>query len=165
MENNKQGEIKVDVNLLMDRIRSRIEEKKRDGSYSPEELEKIEGFVLHKVNVSIGNGLRVEVDAANVENDFYGEICARLTKIQPAHIEKVSADMLKLQLIEHKLDHSCRKVLCFADLMWGKFFAGKSWVAEAARSFGIQIVVVKVPEEILLQVFAAQRRQKLVNAT
>ena len=46
MENNNQGEFKVDVNLLMERIRSRIEEKKRDGSYSPEELEKIERTTL-----------------------------------------------------------------------------------------------------------------------
>ena len=36
----------MDVNLLMDRIRSRIEEKKQSGSYSPEELEKIERMTL-----------------------------------------------------------------------------------------------------------------------
>ncbi|MBI4767687.1 MAG: class I SAM-dependent methyltransferase [Deltaproteobacteria bacterium] len=46
MELENQGKSAVDVNILMDRIRSRIEEKKQNGSYSPEELEKIERMTL-----------------------------------------------------------------------------------------------------------------------
>jgi SAM-dependent methyltransferase len=46
MELKKQEKLTVDVTLLMDRIRSRIEEKKQNGSYSPEELEKIERITL-----------------------------------------------------------------------------------------------------------------------
>ncbi len=46
MELENQGKSAVDVNILMDRIRSRIEEKRQSGSYAPEELEKIERMTL-----------------------------------------------------------------------------------------------------------------------
>jgi SAM-dependent methyltransferase len=46
MEQENEENPKVDVNLLMDRIRSRIEEKKQSGIYSTEELEKIERMTL-----------------------------------------------------------------------------------------------------------------------
>jgi len=46
MEHNKPVKEKVDVDRIMERIRLRIEEKKRTGMYSPEELEGIERVTL-----------------------------------------------------------------------------------------------------------------------
>lgn len=127
------------------------------------ELEKSVGFILHKEKIPLGNNLEIEVDAANREERFYCEICARLGKLLPAHLETVPADILKLLFIEKSLGFPCQKNLCFADTAWKKFFEGKSWIAAAAKSFDVHIVVVNLPEEILLQIFAAQRRQKMVH--
>ncbi len=46
MEQENQEKPKVDVGRIMERVRSRIEEKKQNGTYSPEELEKIERMTL-----------------------------------------------------------------------------------------------------------------------
>jgi SAM-dependent methyltransferase len=46
MEQENQEKPKVDVDRIMERVRSRIEEKKQQGNYSPEELEKIERMTL-----------------------------------------------------------------------------------------------------------------------
>ena len=41
---------------------------------------------------------------------------------------------------------------------------GKSWVADAAREFGIKIYVIELPEKLKNMVIAAQKRQRMVNA-
>ena len=46
MEQEKQEKPKVDVDRIMERVRSRIEEKKHQGNYSSEESEKIERMTL-----------------------------------------------------------------------------------------------------------------------
>lgn len=128
-----------------------------------EKLETVFGFALHKKRLHLGDGQEMEVDAANPEQRFYGEICARVGKLQPAQLENVAADILKLQYLEKKLGVPCRKVLGFADISWAKYFDGKSWLAAAVRTFDVKIVVVGLPEEVLLKIFAAQRQQKMVH--
>jgi SAM-dependent methyltransferase len=46
MEFENQAQPKIEVNVLMERVRSRIEEKKQTGSYSRDDLEKIERMTL-----------------------------------------------------------------------------------------------------------------------
>jgi SAM-dependent methyltransferase len=46
MENGNQGNFKVDIDHILERVRSRIDEKKQNGSYSPEDLEKIDRMTL-----------------------------------------------------------------------------------------------------------------------
>jgi SAM-dependent methyltransferase len=46
MENGNKGNFKVDVDHILERVRSRIDEKKQNGSYSPEDLEKIDRMTL-----------------------------------------------------------------------------------------------------------------------
>ena len=46
MENDTQGKVKMNVDQIMERVRSRIEEKKQTGSYSSDDLEKIDRMTL-----------------------------------------------------------------------------------------------------------------------
>ena len=43
METSTQEKLKVDVDRIMERVRSRIEEKKHDRSYSPRNWKKLNG--------------------------------------------------------------------------------------------------------------------------
>jgi len=121
------------------------------------ELEKEVGFILRKERFLLGDGRELEVDAANKDKLFFAEICTRLGKLQPAHLEKVASDILKLLFIERTLDVQCNKALCFANATWKTYFQGRSWIAAAAASYDVRIVVVGLPEEILLQIFAGTR--------
>jgi SAM-dependent methyltransferase len=67
MEQENQENNKVDVDRIMERVRSRIEEKKQQGSYSSEDLEKIE---------------RMTLQIQSEESDFQeGDIQYRLSQI------------------------------------------------------------------------------------
>ena len=128
-----------------------------------EKLEIVFGVALQRKKILLGDGLGIEIDAANPEQRFYGEICAHVGKLQPAQLATVATDMLKLLFLEKMLGVECRKFLGFADVTWVRYFDGKSWLAAAAKAFDVKIVFVSLSEEILLKIFAAQRRQKIDN--
>jgi hypothetical protein len=51
----------------------------------------------------------------------------------------------------------------FADEVAANYVLGKSWVAEAIRSFGIEVFVKELPDKQELLVKTAQVRQRMVN--
>ena len=54
-------------------------------------------------------------------------------------------------------------IMCFASDEAAKYVQGKSWVAEAARVFDVEIHVVQLPEDQKNNVLSAQKRQRMVN--
>ena len=81
-----------------------------------------------------------------------------------SQLHKIKRDILKLALIGNRLGVEWRKILCFASEEAAIYASGKSWVAEAAREFGIEILVLDIPEEVRDLIVIAQSRQRMVNA-
>jgi len=109
--------------------------------------------------------LSVMPDAIDPVNKVIVEAYARVGEVKGAQQHKIKGDILKLALIEKKLGKGWRKIMCFASDEAAKYVQGKSWVAEAAREFGVEIIVVHLPDEQKNNVISAQKRQRMVNPT
>ena len=109
--------------------------------------------------------LSVKPDAIDPVNKVIVEAYARIGAVKGAQQHKIKGDILKLALIERKLGTGWRKIMCFASDEAAKFVQGKSWVAEAAKEFGVEIHIVHLPDEQKNNVISAQKRQRMVNQT
>lgn len=107
----------------------------------------------------------VKPDAIDPVNKVVVEIYARVGEVKGGQRKKIKGDILKLALIGKNLGEGWRKILCFASDEAAKYVQGKSWVAEAARVFEVEIHVTPLPSEQENKVIAAQRRQRMVNPT
>ncbi|SEA98464.1 hypothetical protein [Alkalimonas amylolytica] len=114
-----------------------------------------------RLPVSVG----VQPDAIDLQNKVVVEVYARVGAVKGAQLHKIKGDVLKLALIGKELGSDWRKIMCFASDSAAGYVQGKSWVAEAAKVFGIEIHVVALSSELQAKVMAAQTRQKMVNPT
>lgn len=105
----------------------------------------------------------VQPDAVDPVNKVVVEVYARVGAVKGAQLHKIKGDILKLALIEKELGPSWRKILCFASHDAAKYVQGKSWVAEAARVFGVEVFVMTLPSDQKDKVLAVQERQRMVN--
>ena len=105
----------------------------------------------------------VKPDAVDPINKIVVEVYARVGEVKGAQLHKIKGDILKLALIDKRLGTNWRKIMCFASSEAAKYVQGKSWVAEAAREFGVEIFVTELPEEQKDNVISAQKRQRMVN--
>ncbi|MEZ4442335.1 MAG: hypothetical protein R3B72_24795 [Polyangiaceae bacterium] len=86
------------------------------------------------------------------------EIFARVGNSKSGQMRKLSRDMAKLLLAERRLDQACRKVLAVIDPAAVAHFEN-GWDGEFARTFGIELIVVTVDDDVRRRVLAAQKRQ------
>jgi len=69
-------------------------------------------------------------------------------------------DAIKLLLVERVLfPGGARKILALTDEGAAAHFRGRSWMAEALREFGVEVMVVELPEDTRDRIRQAQRRQ------
>lgn len=145
---------------------------KRHASDSSEQQE-AEVFMINALELELGLSfdpdpilpiaIGVKPDAIDLTNKAVVEVYARVGSLKGAQLHKVKGDILKLILIEKKLDERWRKILCFASQSAANYALGKSWVAEAVRTFGIEVHVKELPKELEAQIKKAQSRQRMVN--
>lgn len=109
--------------------------------------------------VSVG----VQPDAIDLLNKTVVEVYARVGAVKGAQCHKIKGDVLKLALIGTELGADWRKIMCFASDNAAGYVQGKSWAAEAAKVFGIEVHVVALPSDQQAKVLAAQTRQRMVN--
>jgi hypothetical protein len=105
----------------------------------------------------------VQPDAIDLDKKVIVEAYAHIGALKGAQNNKVKGDILKLIFIEEKLGKGWKKILCFADEAVAKYVLSGSWVAEAVRTFGIEVYVMHLPEEQLECIRSAQKRQRMVN--
>jgi hypothetical protein len=74
----------------------------------------------------------------------------------------VARDVLKLVTLG-KSYPSAHLVLAFADETAARSVRNKGWLAEAVSTWGIEVVVVDLPDEVLEGLREAQLRQVMVN--
>ncbi|MDX1926927.1 MAG: hypothetical protein SFV81_10430, partial [Pirellulaceae bacterium] len=106
----------------------------------------------------------VKPDAISLSNRIVVEVYARIGSVKGAQQHKIKGDILKLAFIGQRLGTEWRKILCFASKEAASYASGATWVAEAAREFGIEIVAVDIPEDIKASIVTAQVRQRMINA-
>ncbi len=129
-----------------------------------ETLNKTEGFKLQSSKVTLPSGCSVQLDGFDSDNRAVCEIYARIGKLKGSQPDKLASDFLKMQLVEKEFGYSFTKIFCFASDEARSYVKGKSWLAQAAKEFGIIIKTVSLPPEIELNIKNAQSRQKMVNA-
>lgn len=105
----------------------------------------------------------VKPDAIDPINKVVVEAYARIGEVKGAQLHKIKGDILKLAIIEKKLGVGWRKIMCFASDEAAKYAQGKSWVAEAARVFNVEIHIINLPEIQRNNVITAQKRQRMEN--
>ena len=114
---------------------------------------------LTKTRRHIG-GSSVEVDGISDEPPVLVEAWAHQGPPRPAQKYKVMTDAIKLLLVERALfPRGARKILALTDEAAAAHFRGGSWMAEALREFGVEVMVVELPEETRGRIRQAQRRQ------
>lgn len=107
--------------------------------------------------------ISVRPDGIDPSNKIIVEVYARIGKVKGGQSHKIKGDVLKLALLGNRLGSEWRKIMCFASHESASYVEGASWVAEAAREFGIEVCVVELPERLRKRVVSAQQRQRMVN--
>ncbi|WP_433832573.1 hypothetical protein ACQP2E_16480 [Actinoplanes sp. CA-015351] len=112
--------------------------------------------------VPVGDGIAVEVDAANSDFSVVVEAYARQGRLRGAQPKKIAQDILKLALFKRVPGREgTRAVIAFASSEARKSVTG--WLEHAADTFGVELVVVEISEQTRAEIRAAQDRQVMVN--
>ena len=117
---------------------------------------------LRPQKVSAPGGSFVQLDACTEDGGVLVEAYARQGKLKGAQIKKISQDILKLALL--KTDPALadsRALIAFASDEARGSIGG--WIRAAAEQFGVELVVVEIPEDVRDKIRAAQSRQLMVN--
>jgi hypothetical protein len=117
------------------------------------------GFKLTKRCIPLPDGGRLEIDGVSDSPRAFCEAWAHQGSPKSAQKNKVMADALKMIYATKLTNEAARKILLFGDEQAALFFKGKSWMAQALRHFGIEVVVGQLPEQTKELIRRAQERQ------
>ena len=104
----------------------------------------------------------VQLDACSNDDSILVEAYARQGKLKGAQIKKISQDILKLALLKRDARlRDSRALIVFASEEACASITG--WIRSAAEQFGVELLVVDIPEALRDQILSAQARQVMVN--
>lgn len=120
------------------------------------------------INESILLGEKVSVcicpDFYSEKDGIIGEIHSHIGKLKPSQMHKICADILKMLLFEKVYHIKLRKMLVVCSEDEADQLSGNSYLGEAIRQFGIELICVHVQPDTYDKLVSAQERQKMVNA-
>lgn len=116
------------------------------------------GVPLAKTRLPIGDGVECEVDGASADRTVLVEAFAHQGAMRGAQIKKVSEDAFKLVTLA-KGHTDMKLILAFADELAARSVLGRSWKAEALRLWGVEVLVVELPDDVRVGIHEAQVRQ------
>ncbi len=105
----------------------------------------------------------IKPDGVDPQRKIVVEVYARVGALKGAQLHKAKADLLKLAYVRYQLGADWRAIVCFGSREAAAFLLGRSWAAEAARAFGVEVMVEELPAHQRERVLAAQERQCMVN--
>lgn len=112
--------------------------------------------------IALHGGVYIEVDAATEDGGIVVEAYARQGRLKGAQLKKVAQDILKLALLKREPKREqTQAIIAFASQEAYDSISG--WVRQAATSFGVELVVVPISEELREKIVKAQGRQVMVN--
>jgi hypothetical protein len=120
------------------------------------------GVALSPRTVRLAAGAPVQVDASSPDGTVLAEIFARQGELKGGQQKKVAIDTLKLITIRRERPDT-RVILAFADNDAAAYATGGGWVAQALRSWQVDVEVVDIPEQLRNEIRAAQAVQTMVN--
>lgn len=88
------------------------------------------------------------------------EAFSRIGTLASGQRRKIMSDILKLAFFGTVVEKAVEKYLVFSDGSSAGFLQGKAWAAQALKAFNIKIHVVRLSDEAVERLNAAQRLQK-----
>lgn len=110
-------------------------------------------------SLPLPGGTRVQVDAVTFDPPVLVEIWAHQGPLGGGQPNKVMVDAMKLLYVEEVKRIPFRKIICFTDSQARKPFLGRSWRAAALAHYGIEMIVVDLPDAVRSKVVQAQKDQ------
>jgi hypothetical protein len=139
---------------------------------SSHEQQAVEAVILNGLTEELGvvaprslvlpNGARVDVDGVSDDESVLVEVFAHQGVLRGGQYHKVARDALKLITLA-RTRPAARLVLAFGDEVAARCVMGKSWLAEALRTWGVEVRVVELDAATRAELVAAQVRQMMVN--
>jgi hypothetical protein len=120
------------------------------------------GVALAPRSLVLPGGARVDVDGVAPDGSAFVEVFAHQGKLRGGQFHKVARDALKLITLARR-HPTARLAIAFGDMEAAGCVSGGSWVAEALRTWGVQVLVVDLGDELRAGLTAAQARQRMVN--
>lgn len=117
---------------------------------------------LHPANLVLPGGARVDVDGVAPDVSVFVEAFAHQGRMKGSQPKKVAQDALKLITLRRTYP-AARVVLAFADELAARSVLGKGWLAEALQTWGVEVRVVELDQEVRQQIAVAQVRQQMMN--
>lgn len=120
------------------------------------------GVELMPKSLRLDGGARVDVDGVAQDESVFVEIFAHQGRLKGAQFHKVARDALKLITLGRGRPKS-RLILAFGDAAAAASVSAGSWLAEALRTWGIEVLVVNLDTDVRAGLLSAQARQIMVN--
>jgi hypothetical protein len=108
------------------------------------------------------HGARVDVDGVAPDESVLVEIYAHQGRLRGGQFHKVARDALKLATLA-RTRPGARLIIAFGDKDAAACVTAGSWLSEALRSWGIDVLVVELDADVRAGLRAAQTRQVMVN--
>lgn len=109
--------------------------------------------------IDFGERRRVEIDAATEDLSVLCEAWAHQGPPKPAQKNKVLTDAFKLAFVAKAIGGSPRLILLLSDEAAAAPFRGRSWYAAALAEFGVEVMVVDLPDDVRERIRDAQLKQ------
>ena len=123
-----------------------------------------DGLSLTPERIRLPDGAYIELDGMDRVRRVLCEVYCRIGALKAAQAHKVSTDILKLAFAERELGGEWRKIVAFVDRDALRTVSGRSWRGAAARSFGVELMLVELSHSARDAILTAQARQVMVNA-
>ena len=120
------------------------------------------GMPLEPREIKLAAGASVHVDAVSADGTVLAEIFARQGELKGGQQKKVAIDTLKLITIRRERSEA-KLYITFADQEASRYATGGGWVAQALRTWKVDVVVIDIPPELRDEIRAAQEGQRMVN--
>jgi hypothetical protein len=120
------------------------------------------GVELAPRSLRLAGGARVDVDGVAPDDSVLVEIFAHQGRLKGAQFHKVARDALKLITLG-RARTGCRLIIAFADSDAAACVSARSWLAEALRTWQVEVFVVELDEDVRAGLRSAQVRQVMVN--
>jgi hypothetical protein len=112
--------------------------------------------------MQLPGGARVDIDGVADAPLTFVEVFAHQGALRGGQHHKVSTDALKLITLGRAFPVA-RLVLAFADAAACRSLLGRSWRAEALKTWGVEVFIAEIDAQTRAGLLSAQKRQKMVN--
>ena len=128
-----------------------------------EEVGRQIGCRLEPRRIQFYGGALVDVNGVAPDESVLVEVSAHQGSPKGGQRHKIAADLLKLVTLARDRHPKPRLILAFADDQAAAWAAGKSWLAASVAAWQVEIMVVKLEDDVRATIRSAQARQVMVN--